>query len=160
MAIENYTIGLVVSAQGLTEDQYRWISKTLRWTLRALGNGSITLVIPGITTSKTDVFGLPKALVNKPMPPNVRITPLPGVGGVTRAEATLHRANQLAAVDEVWCLPGFRQTSRLSKTRAALSFWYGVGGPRGHIYKWVPPWVDGHEQVYQPKKKELPWISK
>ena len=160
MAIENYTIGLVLGAQGLTEDQFRWMMKTLKWTLKALGQGTITLFIPGITTSKGDSYGLPKAFINRPLPQGVRLMLLPGINSVTRAEATLHRASQLAIVDEVWCLPGWRQTNRLSKTRAAMSFWYGVSSPRGHIYKWVPPWVDGHEQVYQPKKKELPWISK
>jgi hypothetical protein len=160
MAIENYTIGLVVSAQGITDDQARWITKTLKWTLKALGHGTVTLFVPGINTSKASGYGLPRSLTGKPMPPNVKMVLMPGINGVTRADATLHRASQLATVDEVWCFPGWRQSNRLSKTRAALSFWYGVGGPRGHIYKWVPPWVDGHETVFQPKKKELPWISR
>lgn len=157
MAIENYCIGIVVSAQGITEDQARWITKTLRWTTKALGGGHIRLMIPGITTSKSTNYGLPSSLICKPMPPGVGMILLPGTHGVTRAEATLHRASQLASVDEVWCMPSYRQTNRLSKTRAALSFWYGVGGRRANIYKWVPPWVDAHETAYQPKPKELPW---
>lgn len=162
MAIENYTVGMVVSAQGLTDEQYRWLNKTLRWTLKALGDGcSVTLFIPGVDTNKNAGFGLPRTLTNRPLPPGCKMVLLPGTHGVTRADATLPRAKLLSHVDEVWCMPGFRQNNRLSKTRAALSFWYGVGGERGHIYKWVPPWVDSHDVVFQPKKqKELPWISK
>lgn len=159
--IEHYSVGIVVSAQGITDDQVRWLNKSLKWTLKALGGKStVTVFVPGITTAKQDAYGLPRSLVNRSLPQGARMALLPGISGATRALATLHRHQQLANVDEVWCMPSYRQTNRLSKTRAALSFWMGVGGERGHCFKWVPPWVDSHEIVYQPKKKELPWISK
>ena len=160
MQLKVYTVGLIVSAQGLTEDQQRWLSKTLRWIVKAIDGGKVVLMVPGITTAKSSHYGLPSSLTNRPLPPNVSMQLLPGIGGVTRAMATEHRAAQVHDLDEVWCMPGYRQTNRLSKTRPAMSFWYGVGGQRGNIYKWVPPWVDAHETVYQPKKKELPWRTK
>ena len=161
MSFKQYTVGLVVSAQGITDEQFRWLQKTLRWTLKALGSeGNITLFVPGITSSKSNDYGLPKSLTHKPLPPGVKMHLIPGLNGVNRASATMHRHSQIAAVDEVWCMPGYRQTNRLNNSRPALSFWYGVDGPRGHIYKWIPPWVDSHDIIYQPRQKELPWISK
>lgn len=160
MAIETYRVGMVVSAQGLTDEQSRWMSKTLRWITKAIGGGRVEVIVPGITTHKVSNYGLPHSLTNKLLPPHVHMQLLTGCNGVTRIVATEHRATQLAGMDEVWCFPGWRQNNRLSKTRAALSFWYGVGGPRGNIYKWVPPWVDAHETVYQPKRKEVPWRIK
>ena len=160
MTIETYRIGMVVSAQGLTDEQSRWMSKTLRWITKAIGGGRVEVFVPGITTHKVSNYGLSHSLTNKLLPPHVHMQLLTGCNGVTRIVATEHRAAQLANMDEVWCFPGWRQNNRLSKTRPALSFWYGVGGPRGNIYKWVPPWVDAHETVYQPKRKEVPWRIK
>lgn len=159
MAIKDYVVGLVTSAAGITEQQSQWLTKSLKWISKACQGAPITVMVSGINVSKKSCYGVHRSVSNKMWPPGVSVVFLPGLHGATRSEATQHRAGQLECSDEIWCMPCYGQSGRLSKTRPAMSFWFGVSGRRANIYKWVPPWVDAGELPKQPKK-ELPWISK
>ena len=159
MSINSYTVGLVVSAAGITHHQSVWMTKTLRWISHAIDGGPITLMVAGITDHKKSAYGVPQSVRGKMLPPGVTMILLSGAKNLTRAEATIHRSRVLEGCDEVWCLPCSGQSNRLSKTRPAMSFWLGVSGKRGNIYKWVPPWVDAGEFPIQ-QKKELPWKTR
>jgi hypothetical protein len=162
MAINTYTIGLVVSAAGITGEQSKWIKKTLVWTRKALGpDPKLVLLVAGITQYASSNFGLHHSVLAKHWPRDVESRYVAGTRtGLTRTEATLLRAKKLEECDEVWCLPCHSQSGRLSKTRPAMSFWLGVSGPRANIYKWVPPWVGAADYFNQPIPKELPWKTK
>ena len=160
MALKSYSVGLVVSAKGITDPQSHWITKTLRWIAKAMNGSPITVYVAGITTDKKNNYGLPRGVTSKPLPPNCYMVLLPGTKNLTRAAATQARKDALEVADEVWCLPCSGQSGRLSKTRPAMSFWLGVSGCRANLYKWVPPWVDSGDSPKHQQKKELPWISK
>jgi hypothetical protein len=160
MSIKQYNIALITSAAGINGAQSKWISSQINWTLKALGPGaSVNVLVTGMSTSKKSGYGLHASVANKRFPAGTSVQLLPGGGPMPRAASAQMRALQVERADEVWCLPCFGQSGRLSKTRPAMSFWLGIAGRRANTYKWVPPWI-GVQESYSKPTKELPWVVK
>lgn len=160
MKIDAYNIGLVVSPQGLNENQARWMDRWLRYTVKALADSvverKVHIVVPGFSATKETNYGLPRTIWNRALPAGVdlRIEPMP-FGNMKSLETLLRLSHLLHDTDEVWCCPAGGQTGRLTRTRPGVVFWAAMDKLGSQRYKWVPPWVEYDlPPVIKPKEKK------